>query len=289
MAMPEGMLRPSMTVVTLTITGNGAVGTGSLATGITLTADVVDGGGGTAVSGTDYTSIGTQTMTFNAGAVSGATANATVTPINDTQVEGNESINLTLQNLNTTLSGQVALGTTSELVTIDDNDTATLSIAATTTMTEGGGTQNVAVTLSITGNGTVGTGSLGTGITLTAEVLDATGGTATSGSDFTAIGTQTVTFNAGAVTGAIANASIAVTNDNSVEGSESINLSLQNLNTNLNSQAFLGTTSGGVTINDDDTVTVSFDATQSGNFTFFCTVSCGSGHGSMNGRMTVNP
>ncbi len=42
-------------------------------------------------------------------------------------------------------------------------------------------------------------------------------------------------------------------------------------------------------LNPGSTVRVEFDATQSGNFTFFCTVTCGSGHGGMNGTMTVNP
>ncbi|MGK2857953.1 MAG: hypothetical protein ACSLFQ_12175 [Thermoanaerobaculia bacterium] len=42
-------------------------------------------------------------------------------------------------------------------------------------------------------------------------------------------------------------------------------------------------------LNPGTTVRVEFDAIQSGNFTFFCTVSCGTGHGGMNGVMTVNP
>lgn len=42
-------------------------------------------------------------------------------------------------------------------------------------------------------------------------------------------------------------------------------------------------------LNPGTTVRVEFDAIQSGNFTFFCTVTCGSGHGGMNGTMTVNP
>lgn len=42
-------------------------------------------------------------------------------------------------------------------------------------------------------------------------------------------------------------------------------------------------------LNPGTTVRVEFDAIQSGNFTFICTVSCGTGHGGMNGVMTVNP
>lgn len=43
------------------------------------------------------------------------------------------------------------------------------------------------------------------------------------------------------------------------------------------------------TLNPGQKVTVTFDAIEPGNFTFFCTVTCGTGHGSMNGTMTVNP
>ncbi|MBI2213759.1 MAG: hypothetical protein HYU52_08940 [Acidobacteria bacterium] len=43
------------------------------------------------------------------------------------------------------------------------------------------------------------------------------------------------------------------------------------------------------TLNPGQTVTVTFDAIESGNFTFFCTIVCGSGHGGMSGTMTVNP
>lgn len=43
------------------------------------------------------------------------------------------------------------------------------------------------------------------------------------------------------------------------------------------------------TLNPGQTVTVTFDAVEAGSFTFFCTVTCGSGHGGMNGTMTVNP
>ena len=41
------------------------------------------------------------------------------------------------------------------------------------------------------------------------------------------------------------------------------------------------------TLNPGQSVTVQFDATTPGQFTFFCTVVCGGGHGSMSGVMTV--
>jgi hypothetical protein len=155
-----------------------------------------------------------------------------------------------LQNLNTTLNGQASLGTTSGVVTIDDNDTASLSVAAATSVTEQGGAQNIVVTLT-TSDGAGGTATLGAGITLTADVVDAGGGSASSGTDYTALGTQTVTFNPGDGNGATENASITPSPDPDVEGNETVNVTLQNLNTTLNGQASLGTTSGVVTILDD--------------------------------------
>ena len=42
------------------------------------------------------------------------------------------------------------------------------------------------------------------------------------------------------------------------------------------------------TIENGDTVTVEFVADQAGTFSFFCSVFCGSGHGSMKGTLVVN-
>lgn len=43
------------------------------------------------------------------------------------------------------------------------------------------------------------------------------------------------------------------------------------------------------TLNPGEQITVTFDATDSGEFVFFCTIVCGTGHGAMNGTMKVNP
>jgi heme/copper-type cytochrome/quinol oxidase subunit 2 len=43
----------------------------------------------------------------------------------------------------------------------------------------------------------------------------------------------------------------------------------------------------GVAIREKETVTVNFVASTAGTFTYFCTVVCGEGHLSMNGRLTV--
>ena len=244
-------------VVTLTIGGTGS-GTAALGSGISLTADVVDAGSGTATSGTDYTAFGTQTVTFNGGALSGATRNTSLTPVNDTLLEGSETIALTLQNLNGSAVNKV-LGNASNLTTITDDESATLAIAATSTVTEQGGPQNVGVTLTITGSGT-GTFALGDGISLTADVVDAGGGTALSGTDYTAFGTQPVTFDAGTVTGTTQNVSLSPVNDTLLEGSETVKLKLQNLGGSAVNTT-LGNVNNVATITDDESATLAIAAT----------------------------
>ena len=82
--------------------------------------------------------------------------------------------------------------------TLDDDETATLSIQATDTATEAGGVQTTDVTLSLAGSGT---GTLSLAAPATAEVIDAGGGSAISGADYTALVTQTVTFATGSTNG----------------------------------------------------------------------------------------
>jgi hypothetical protein len=201
----------SVGVVTLTITGTGTGGGAfALGSGISLTANVTDAGTGTASSGTDYTAFGTQPVTFNNGAASGATQSVSLSPVSDKLLEGNETVNLALGNLGGSAVSAV-LGNTSNVTTITDDESATLAIATTSTVTEAGGAQSVGVvTLTITGTGTTaGAIALGSGISLTANVTDAGGGTALSGTDYAAFGAQPVTFNNGAASGATQSVSLS--------------------------------------------------------------------------------
>ena len=123
---------------------------------------------GTATAAADYTAV-TQTVSF----ANGDTANKTVSIpiIDDTLVEGNETVNLTLSNP----TGGATLGTPSTAVlTITDNDVApagTLQFsAATYSVAENGG--NATITITRTG------GSAGAvGVTFATS-----NGTATAGS-----------------------------------------------------------------------------------------------------------
>src|SRR5207253_1761042 len=101
--------------------------------------------GGTATSGSDYTAFGTQTATFNGGAsdgtvTTGATVNSTLAVTQDRLLEGNETVLLTLASLS---AGGTAtsLGNTANTTTITDDESATLSIGTSDTVTEAGGAQ----------------------------------------------------------------------------------------------------------------------------------------------------
>uniref|UniRef100_A0A8J7D0G0 Calx-beta domain-containing protein n=1 Tax=Desmonostoc muscorum LEGE 12446 TaxID=1828758 RepID=A0A8J7D0G0_DESMC len=205
---------PNPGTFTLTRTGNTAA---ALIVNYTLS--------GTATKGTDYSNLG-GTVTFAAGS---ATANVNVTPINDTAVELNETVILTLA----TGTGY-NLGTAkSSTVTLSDNDLPTITVAATDASaaeTTTGQTANPGrFTLTRTGN---------TAAALTVNYT--LSGTATKGTDYSNLG-GTVTFAAGSAT---ANVNVTPINDTVFEITESV---IINLTTN-NSYVLGASTSATITI-----------------------------------------
>ena len=74
---------------------------------------------GPALDTTDYTSIGTQPVSFGIGAISGTIDTVDVTPFNDLLVEGDETLNLSLGNLGRTLSRLPPLGNPASVVPTD--------------------------------------------------------------------------------------------------------------------------------------------------------------------------
>ena len=193
---------------------------------------------GTAVSGTDFTAL-SGTVTILAGAT---TATISVPVIDDSLVEGDETVIVTL----TGVSGdpQISLGTTLvDTVTISDNDTATVSIAKTSDASEPGSNGLFTVTLSNASS--------------TDTVVNfGVSGTAVSGTDFTAL-SGTVTILAGATTATI---SVPVIDDSLVEGDETVIVTLTGVSGDP--QISLGTTLvDTVTISDNDTATVSIAKT----------------------------
>ena len=197
--------------------------TGSTATALTVNYGV----GGTATSGVDYSGVATS-VTIAAGQ---STAIIPISVLDDTLVEGNETINFVLLANSAYQLGSSASAT----VTIADNDSLpTVTLAA---------TDSVAGEPNNPGQFTI----IRTGGTTNALIVNySVGGTATNGSDYSAIATS-VTIAPGQSTVLVP---INVLDDSLVENSETVVLTL-----NSNGGYTLGSsTSGTVTIADNDTV-----------------------------------
>ncbi len=236
---------------TLAITG---VGTGTVGLDVALTVAATQTGG-TATSGTDYAAYGSQTLTFSVGNGTTITSsNATLDVTSDQRLEGDETVGLSIGSLSSDLSGQVTLSDTTHTATITDDETGVINFLANAAVAESiDPTQNA--TLAITG---VGTGTVGLDVTLTVSATR-TGGTATSGTDFAAYGSQTLTFSAGdGTTITSSNATLDVTSDQRLEGDETVNLSIGSLSSNLSGQVTLSDTTHTATITDDETGVINF-------------------------------
>src|SRR5262245_32147733 len=185
--------------VTLTITGNRVDGDGKLGSAVSI--DLA----GPAGSAADITVPATPAVTFAAGSSSG-TQTASVAAVDDRLVETiTESFALTLANLNDP-SGQVTSSGTNTL-TVTDTDKATVSVAAgTTSVTEGGASQNVTATLSIT---SVGSGTEALAVAIKANLP--------GNADYLA---AEVTFASGAVNNDTALIAVSAVDDKRVEAKE---------------------------------------------------------------------
>jgi hypothetical protein len=161
--------------------------------------------GGTATSGSDYTSIGSN-VTFAAGS---STAAKTVSVLDETLVESNETVVVTLA----AGTGYVIGSPSNATVTIQDDDATTITVAATDQLAGEPGTGHSTGTFTFTRTGFTG-GALTVNFTV--------GGTATSGSDYTSIGTN-VTFVAGSSTAA---KTVSVLDDTGVETNETVIVTL---------------------------------------------------------------
>ena len=201
------------TEITVTATVNG---TTRYVDAKTVTVSV---GGGTAISGTDYGAVSNFDITIAAGDESN-TGTFDLTPIDDVLDEANESINVA------GTAGSLTI--TSTTVTINDNDAApdaiTISVDADTgavgtqtTIAENGVAKTMRVTATITD-----TTRFVEAKTVTVEV-GKSGDSATEGTDYANVGTQSITINAGAASGYV-EFSLTPTDDTLHEGSETISL-----------------------------------------------------------------
>ncbi len=193
------------------------------------TVNYADAGTGTATSGTDYTAVTANTLTFAANTTS---QTITVSVTGDTINEPNETVVVTLSNASSGSTIDTASGTG----TITDNDTPTFSINS-PSVTEGdSGSVNLVFTVSLNPAGTS---------QLTVDYAR-TGGTATSGTDYTAVSSGRLTFAAGTTSQTI---TVSVTGDTVDEGaSETVVITLSS----ASSGSTIGTASGTGTITDDD-------------------------------------
>ena len=219
--------------VEFTVTLSGAVGS-DVALGWS-TAD------GTATAGVDYTAVASGTVTVTAGTTSATFA---VTTLADLLAEGNEMFTVTLV-ASGVLPAGVSLGTATATGTIADDDPIKASVAADAgTVTEGMAAE-FTVTL--------------TSATSTAAVVVSytVGGTATSGTDYTAPATPaTLTIDAGAKTGTI---SIPTVDDGVLDHGETLTVTLSSATT-MAGTATVDATAATTVIADPGMVTVSVAA-----------------------------
>jgi hypothetical protein len=149
--------------------------------------------------------------------------------------ELDETFNVNLSN------GSIGITDTQGAGTITDDDTATLSIDDVSVTEGNSGTVNAVFTV---------TKTLQSSQNVTVDYATANG-TATAGSDYTAIGTTTLTFVAGA--GLTQTVTVIVDGDFLDEGNETFNVNLSNGSIGITDAQGVGT------INDDDTAGFSID------------------------------
>ena len=208
--------------------------------------------GGTATAGSDYTAL-SGTVTVPGGAT---TATVPVTVIDDSALESSETVVLTLVGSSGYKVGSP--GTHTLTIAASDPTTTASFASASQTVDEGAGTRNVEVTLDETP---------ASDITLAYTV----GGTATAGSDYTAL-SGTVTVSKGATTATIP---VTVIDDGAHELDETVVLTL----VGGTGYKVGGSAAHTLTIAANDTPTVSFASASQ---------SAGEGAGKRNVKVTLD-
>ena len=169
--------------------GTAVTVTASFSTGKTFTSNrtvTVSVGGGTATSGTDYVAVSRFAITIPAGATSG-TGRFTLRPIQDTTVEGNETVDVAGRAGNLTVNG------TRLTLTDDDGAPAVNLSVSPSSVSEGAASTSVTVTAAFSNSSTF--------TTDTAVSVSVAGGTATSGTDYAAVSDFDITIAKGATSG----------------------------------------------------------------------------------------
>ena len=246
------------TSVTVTATAASAIGSSREVT-------ISVGGSGTATSGTDYTAVSDFIVKIAANATSG-TGTFTLTPADDSTVEGSETIGIAGSSLSTTVTGTT--------LTLTDDDTATVTVNDAST-TEGND-MTFTVTLDIQVAG---------GLTVTPDFTDVT---ATEGTDYDE-NTTALTFTGNA--NETKTFTVSATQDDVVEGNETFTVGLSVSGTTLTG-SITSTDTGTGTIEsgtggDQDTATLTINdasASEGDGITFTVTLS-----EAVQGGLTVTP
>ena len=232
------------TAITLTATPS-SVGEGAGTTSVTVKASTdgdtfpanrtvtvsVGDSADSATSGTDYAAVTDFDVTIKAGDTSGS-ATFTLTPTNDTLIEGNETISVDGAATDLTVNG-------TDMTLNDDDGPPVINLSVNpTNVLENAGATTVTVTATFNNTSTY----------LTAKTVAVTVGknddSAKSGTDYAAVTGFDVTIDAGKSSGN-ATFTLTPTNDTLIEGNETITVSGTNADLTVN-----GTD---VTLTDDDT------------------------------------
>ena len=185
--------------------------------------------GGTATAGTDYSKIDDFEFTLAAG-TSSVTGTFTLTPTEDTLVEGDETLNVSIPG-----------SELSAAVTLTDNDDGTITLTATPdSVAESGGAKTVTVEAA-TGGGTFAEDQ-----TITVAVGDSADG-ATEGTDYTTVSDFDVTITKGQTKGS-ATFTLTPTQDTIIEGDESISVDGTATGLTINGDS--------ITLTDDDSTDI---------------------------------
>ena len=207
----------------------------SLPAGVTVSEDITVNYtiAGTATAGTDYTAL-SGTVTIPAGQNS---VNIWVSTIDDQIIEGAETVMATLTSATSTSFSLTTTGSATVSIADDENTVAnkTLTITKTADAAEPTSAGNFAI-------------SLPTGITAKENITVnyTVGGTATAGTDYTALtGTATILAGQNAV-----NVAVNVIDDKMVEGTETLTVILTSASSA--SLSFTATGSASLNIADDD-------------------------------------
>ena len=204
-----------------------------------VTVNYAEGTGGTATSGTDYTAVASDTLTFAAGDTS---KDIEVTVTGDALDEPDETVVVTLSSAtNASISTATGTGTIT-----DDDDAPTVSMSsAAASVGESAGTKDLTVSLSA---------ASGRAVTVPYTVSSESGDTATAGGDYTSVSSGSLQIAAGNSSGTI---TVTVASDTVDEPDETFTVTL---GTPTNAALHATATRTVVTITDDDaapTVTLS--------------------------------